>query len=153
MRLLTRLRTDLGIPEGDKVAFITRRLARPNRFHRPDVIIGDFSPELSVDPENFVFPRLDASRASRCQGRCPAGRRRTHRGMQFASRRAADSARHHQAGNPEVHRPHESGKIGKRGHRFVKVRTVAGIRIFGSRRDVSAVNLLSPREVVVNVYG
>ena len=59
MGFLKRLWTDLSVFERDKLAFIGRGLARPNSFHRPDVIIGDFPSEFSVDPENFVFPRLE----------------------------------------------------------------------------------------------
>jgi hypothetical protein len=62
MGFLKRLWTDLSVFERDKLAFIGRGLARPNSFHRPDVIIGDFPSEFSVDPENFVFPRLEGRR-------------------------------------------------------------------------------------------
>src|SRR5262245_14418517 len=43
MWLLTRLRADLRIPKGDKVAFIAQGLTCPNHFHGPDLIIGDLA--------------------------------------------------------------------------------------------------------------
>ena len=58
MWFLTRLGTDLSVLERDKLAFIGRRLARPNSFHSPDVIIGDFPSEFSVDSEHFVLSRF-----------------------------------------------------------------------------------------------
>src|SRR5262245_21035735 len=63
------------------------------------------------------------------------------------------SARNYQTGNAKANRPNESGKIGKRRHRFVKVGTASRIGILGARRYVRTVNFFRPREVVVNPNG
>jgi hypothetical protein len=56
MWFLIGLWTDLGILERDKPTFMGRRLACPNSFHRPNVVIGDFASQFSIDAENFVLP-------------------------------------------------------------------------------------------------
>ena len=56
-----------------------------------------------------------------------------------------------QTGNAKANRPNESGKIGKRRHRFVKVGTASRIGILGARRYVRTVNFFRPREVVVGI--
>src|SRR5262245_5285566 len=61
------------------------------------------------------------------------------------------SARNYQTGNAKANRPNESGKIGKRRHRFVKVGTASRIGILGARRYVRTVNFFRPREVVVGI--
>src|SRR5262249_9190512 len=96
------------------------------------------------------IPATCGSKATRSQGRCPAGHCRTHRGMQFVLPRAADFCTEPPNRQPQGNRPNESGKIGKRRHRFVKVGTASRIGIFGARRYVRTVNFFRPREVVVN---
>src|SRR5262249_1238560 len=61
------------------------------------------------------------------------------------------SARNYQTGNAKANRPNESGKIGKRRHRFVKVGTASRTGILGARRYVRTVNFFRPREVIVGI--
>src|SRR5882757_5313933 len=62
MRFLIGLRTDFGVLAADELSFIGRRLAGPNRFHRPDMIVGDLAALFAIDAEDFILPRFDRRR-------------------------------------------------------------------------------------------
>src|SRR5215470_12682393 len=121
MWFLKRLRTDFGIFEAYKLPLVRRGLGRPNRFRRPDVIVGNFPAQFSVHAENFVLFRFHRRRRTYSETDIqPAIRENVQRCNLLRSEEGV-AAGDDYTGDAESDRANQSRKIGKRRDRFIEI--------------------------------
>ena len=151
MRFLIGLWTNLGVFKTHKRSFVAGRMSGPNLFHRAQVIVGDLAALFAIDAEHFIFARLDRRRRADADADVePAFAEHVERGDLFGGEQRI-AAGHHDASDAEAHRANQSGEIGQRSHRFVKVRThVARVAMIRAGRNMRAMNFVGPGQVIVN---